>query len=101
MKRLHGTVAVLGMLLVFLSSVALPIDDPETPYNESDAPITVASPDALNTVRATQLFEVSGTIAVFRGQRVGRDDDAIARNQARTRDTPSKSPSQFLSTLRC
>ena len=102
MKRLAGTVAQLGMLLVFLSSMALPIDDPETAYNESDAPMTFASPAALNTVGANQLLEVSNSSTVFREQRVGRDNDATTHAMNSEHGIRRSNPQiTLLSTLRC
>ena len=95
-------IVVFGMCVVSVSSVAPPTDDPETPYNESDAPITFAIPAAINATGAIQRLDVRSTIAIFLGQRVGRDDEVIAPAIKSEHGIHSPNPqAKLLSTLRC
>jgi hypothetical protein len=73
-KRWLGTIAVLGICMVFLSSIAVPIDDPETPYNESETPVNLATPVVINT--ASVVPHASRLISLFRIQSVSWNDGA-------------------------
>ena len=86
--------------MVFFSSILLPIDDPETPFNESDAPVSLATPVTTDTV--AQLVSVGCRITIFRGQRVGRDDGATKCAITAKRGThTSNSKLKSLFTLLC
>ena len=101
-KWLRAMIAVLGMCTAVLSSVALPIDDPETPYNESETPVSLATPIAINSADSIQFIEIRGTITVLRQPYIGWDDRAMKSFGTAGRGIcPSNSHLKFFCTLLC
>ena len=77
-NRLRWTIAVLGMCLICISSMALRVDDPKTPYVESETPFNLIAPAGNNSVvRPHFTARVSRPITMFQAQRLGRYDDAL------------------------
>jgi hypothetical protein len=69
MKRLHYTLAALEIGMVLVLSMARPVDDPETSYNESETTINFAAPVAIDPASdANPLVEVKGLVTVMRSE---------------------------------
>jgi hypothetical protein len=67
---MQRTLAVLGICLVVFSLMTLPADDPETSYNESEAPISSAALMAGNIVAdANPLTQVKDPTSLVRRER--------------------------------
>jgi hypothetical protein len=76
-RRSHWIIALFGVCVV-ISLIVLPGDDPKTPYNESDTPISLATPVRINTAPSIQLIlPVARSIMLFRDQLVCGDDGAM------------------------
>jgi hypothetical protein len=98
-KCLYRAIAVLGICLVCVSSFVIRADDPETTYDESEAPINLAAPvsvsPATNSPRTLQATRVG---AGFRIRRV--EDNSSAMDFV----TPKRAPDsrlKLLCTLLC
>jgi hypothetical protein len=99
-KRSRWTIAILGICIVFCASIALPIDDPETPFNESEAPVSLATPVAIDTV--ARLVYVARTTAILGGQLLPWTHRAIKCAITEKRgERPSNSTIQSLFALLC
>jgi hypothetical protein len=103
MKSSQSTLAVLGIFVILLSSIALPIDDPETPYNESDIPINLAIPVAIDiTANANPLHEARVMGAVVRGLPLDQDNGRMKfAKSVQRRTSGSNSSLKLLCTLIC
>ena len=103
MKHLGSIVAVLAMCAVPLLPIVLAVDDPQTPYNESETPINLETPVLISTVAVTQLnSHVRGRITISRCQRLCWGDDVMVyARTAMRRIQVSDSRQDFLDALRC
>lgn len=87
--------------MVFLSSIVLPIDDPETLYNESEAPINFAALVDIKAVAGSLLVHFGSLITVVRGQCVSCDNVPMKCAIAPKLGYSSNSPLKLPFTLRC
>ena len=96
-------IAVFGMCVVILSSIVVPIDDPETRYDESEAPVAFATPAAVDMSARSRVIElIADPVAILKG--LGKDCDNGAMKSASTvqrEGCTSRSQFKLLSTLRC
>jgi hypothetical protein len=70
MDKMQRTLAVLGICLVVFSLMTLPVDDPETSYNESETPINSAAlVDGNFVADANPLTQVKHPTSLVRRER--------------------------------
>jgi len=55
MKYLYWMIVIFGIMQISVSLVASQVDDPETQYDESEAPVNLAYPDTLSAISSTDL----------------------------------------------
>jgi hypothetical protein len=75
---LQGTLGALEVFILVLLSMAFRVDDPETVYNESDTPINLAIPTAIDVaanVRPLVESRIIGT--AVRGQRMDQGNSSM------------------------
>ena len=95
MKRLHYTLAALEVCMVLVLSMARPIDDPETAYDESETPINFATPLAIDpSADANPLVDAVGLVTVIRRQELSRANNSV-EFATMLRDTTSVSDSRL------
>jgi hypothetical protein len=92
----------LGICVVSISSMVLRVDDPETAYNESEAPVNFAIPFSNNTVADTHLIiRVSRPITIVRGEQAGDNAAIMYESMAKPGKSDSHSRLKFLRALLC
>src|SRR5215469_3507416 len=75
MKGLHWTIVGLGIVLS-ISSIALRVDDPVTPYDESETPFNLVAPISFNIVARPLTVCESRRIAISEREGVRGNDGA-------------------------
>ena len=71
MKYLHWMIVVFGITLISVSSCVLPVDDPETQYDEAETPVNFAFPVSPSAVTLTKVAtQVSPATTISRRQHV-------------------------------
>ena len=75
MKGLHWTIVGLGIVLS-ISSIALRVDDPVTPYDESETPFNLVAPISFNIVARPLTVREGRRITIFEREGVRRNDSA-------------------------
>jgi hypothetical protein len=74
-KGLHWTIVGLGIVLS-ISSIALRVDDPVTPSDESETPFNLVVAPSFNIVARPPRVREGCRIAIFGRKRVRRNDGA-------------------------
>src|SRR5215469_6916300 len=64
-------IVVFGITLISVSSIVLPVDDPETQYDEAETPVNFACPVSLSTLTLISVAtQVSRATSISRRQQV-------------------------------
>jgi hypothetical protein len=73
-KYLYWMIVVFGITLISVSSSVVPVDDPNTEYDEAETPVNFAYPVSLSTVTLSKVAtQVSLATAISRGQQAVRE----------------------------
>ena len=102
MKYLSWIIVVFGIFLVSVLSIAAPVDDPGTAYDETESPVNLTIPVSITGIARTILITVEHPVTISRGQRVGRDASTTLCAITAKRALPvSHSRLNLLCTLLC
>jgi hypothetical protein len=102
MVCLRWIIVVCGIFLICTTSIAVRVDNPETAYNETEAPISLTVPVSVIRVDKTSLTVIEHLVTGFGRQRAYKDVGASIYPITAKRVLPgSRSPLNFLSTLIC
>jgi hypothetical protein len=103
MKALQRMLAVVGICMVLFSSIAVRVDDPETSYDESEAPINSAALVVTNiAAQPNPLVQAGSAPAVVRPEGAGSHKNSTGSASAlRQGIGNSRSRLKLLCTLIC
>jgi hypothetical protein len=91
---------VFGICLVPISAIALTVDDPLTPYNESETPISLSTPVCVNTDASQVITQVGRPLTISQDLRTNRSVAAMFSSATATIHI-SHSRLDFLDALLC
>lgn len=87
--------------MILCSLISLPVDDPETSYNESETPISSAAIVEYIAAYSNPLVEVRDTVTVVPAKREAWDNSITSADTVRQSTCNSNSRLKLLCTLIC
>jgi len=101
-KYLRWTIVVFGIFRISVLSIAAPVDDPATAYNETDTPVNLTISVSITRIARPNLIMGEHPVTISRGQRECCDGSPTMYAITAKRALPvSYSPLNLLCTLLC